>query len=91
MSVTKVNLVEADNLEEAEIPISFMEEAAYKNLNQSENSIAFCDIEQMKIPERPRAPVYVNKYPKGSGASQWHAENAEHAGEIDKKPTVTST
>ena len=66
MSVTRVNLVEADNLEEAEIPISFLEEDAYKNLNQSVNSIAFCDIEQMEISERPRAPVYVNKYPNGS-------------------------
>ena len=64
MSVTRVNLVEAESLEVAEIPISFLKEADYINLNQPENSIAFCDIHQMKVSQR--VPIHVNTNPKNA-------------------------
>ena len=74
MSVTKVNLVEAASSELAEIPISFLEPLAYKNLKQRKDSIAFCDIAKMR--KSNRAPVYVNKEPKGS---RWFTMEGDRA------------
>ena len=44
MSMTRVNLVEADNFKVAEIPISLLEKAEYNNIAKTNDSIAYCDI-----------------------------------------------
>ena len=71
MSLTKVNLVEADSLENAEFPIVFLEHNNYTKIQNIDNKfstnlrnehlVTFCD--KSKLRAQMRAPVYLNKNP----------------------------
>ena len=63
MSLTNVNLKKAKSLELADIPITFLEAADYKSINELSTSVAFCDTTPMNN-SKPTAPVYVNKQPE---------------------------
>ena len=62
MSISKVNLVEASNYKDADIPISFLKLREYSTINNEFYSVAFSDVKQMEN-GKPTAPVYINMEP----------------------------
>ena len=71
MSATKVNLVEVDSFENADIPISFIQNTNFKAMNNDKGAIAFVQFGEMKK-TNPKAPLYVNM---GTKCAKWKFTN----------------
>lgn len=60
MSLTPVNLKQANSFENADIPISFLKRNAFKLIDSYPYTIGISDSTQLKNSTKPTAPIYIN-------------------------------